>query len=73
MIFLSLSLEEKSTKKGCYEFMSQKISNRESSKMEILSLPLSSSSKYLRKEAHHLLHLDYLHSKKEERKMVYNP
>lgn len=42
--------------------------------MEIFSLPLSNFSKYLRKESHYLLHVDYLHSEKEkkEKKLVYN-
>lgn len=55
-------LGRKEHKESFYEFMHQKISNRKISQMEIFSLPLSSSSKYLRKEGHHLLHLDYLHS-----------
>lgn len=51
-LFVTL-LGRKSTKRGWCEFIHQKKSNRKISQMEMFSLPLSNSSKFLRKEAHH--------------------
>lgn len=43
--------------------------------MEMFSLHLSNSPEFVRKEAHHQLHLGYLHSEKTKqnrKKLVYN-
>lgn len=66
--FFVTLLGRKEHKRGWCEFIHQKINNRKIRQVEIFSLPLSNSSKYLGKESHHLLHLNYLHSGKKKKK-----